>query len=84
MWCADITYIPVQGGFLYLVAIMDWASRRVLAWRLSNTMDTEFCLAALAEALESVHWIAGDRGYTLFDGRSRSVYGQRVHRTAAP
>ena len=46
------TYIPVQGGFLYLVAIMDWASRRVLAWRLSNTMDTEFCLAALAEALE--------------------------------
>ena len=53
VWCADITYIPVQGGFLYLVAIMDWASRRVLAWRLSNTMDTEFCLAALAEALES-------------------------------
>ena len=49
---ADITYIPVQGGFLYLVAIMDWASRRVLAWRLSNTMDTSFCLAALAEALQ--------------------------------
>ena len=52
VWCADITYIPVQGGFLYLVAIMHWASRRVLAWRLSNTMDTEFCLAALAGALE--------------------------------
>ena len=52
VWCADITYIPVKGGFLYLVAIMDWASRRVLAWRLSNTMDTSFCLAALAEALE--------------------------------
>ena len=52
VWCADISYIPVQGGFLYLVAIMDWASRRVLAWKLSNTMDTEFCLAALAEALE--------------------------------
>ena len=52
VWCADITYIPVQGGFLYLVAIMDWASRRVLAWRLSNTLDTEFCLEALAEALE--------------------------------
>ena len=52
VWSADITYIPVQGGFLYLVAIMDWASRRVLAWRLSNTMDTSFCLAALAEALE--------------------------------
>ena len=52
VWAADITYIPVQDGHLYLVAIMDWASRRVLAWRLSNTMDTEFCLAALAEALE--------------------------------
>ena len=51
-WCADITYIPVRGGFLYLVAIMDWASRRVLAWRLSNTMDTEFCLEALTDALE--------------------------------
>ena len=53
VWCADITYIPVQGGFLYLVAVMDWATRRVLAWRLSNTMDTEFCLEALTEALES-------------------------------
>ena len=52
VWCADITYIPVQGGFLYLVAVMDWATRRVLAWRLSNTMDTEFCLEALTEALE--------------------------------
>ena len=52
VWSADITYIPVRGGFLYLVAIMDWASRRVLAWRLSNTMDTEFCLEALTEALE--------------------------------
>ena len=52
VWCADITYVPVQGGFFYLVAIMDWASRRVLAWRLSNTMDTSFCLEALADALE--------------------------------
>ncbi len=51
VWCADITYIPVQEGFLYLVAIMDWASRRVLAWRLSNTLDTEFCVEALREAL---------------------------------
>jgi putative transposase len=51
-WCSDISYIPVRGGFLYLVAIMDWASRRVLAWRLSNTMDTQFCLDALTEALE--------------------------------
>ncbi len=51
VWCADITYIPVQRGFLYLVAIMDWATRHVLAWRLSNTMDVEFCLEALNEAL---------------------------------
>ena len=44
VWCADITYIPMRRGFLYLVAIMDWASRRVLAWRLSNTMDADFCI----------------------------------------
>ncbi len=51
VWAADITYIPIGRGFLYLVAIMDWASRAVLAWRLSNTMDTSFCVAALEEAL---------------------------------
>ena len=51
VWCADITYIPIGRGFLYLVAIMDWASRAVLAWRLSNTMDVSFCVAALEEAL---------------------------------
>ena len=51
VWCADITYIPMRRGFLYLIAIMDWYSRKVLAWRLSNTMDTEFCVAALEEAL---------------------------------
>ncbi len=51
VWCADITYIPVQRGFLYLVAIMDWATRHVLAWRLSNTMDASFCIEALAGAL---------------------------------
>jgi putative transposase len=51
VWCADITYIPIGRGFLYLVAIMDWASRAVLAWRLSNSMDSSFCVAALEEAL---------------------------------
>ena len=51
VWCADITYIPVRRGFLYLVAIMDWASRYVLAWRLSNTLDAGFCVEALDEAL---------------------------------
>jgi putative transposase len=51
VWCADITYIPMRRGFLYLVAVMDWASRMVLAWRLSNTMEADFCIEALEEAL---------------------------------
>jgi putative transposase len=51
VWCADITYIPMRRGFLYLVAIMDWYSRKVLAWRLSNTLEAEFCVDALNEAL---------------------------------
>jgi len=51
VWCADISYIPVKHGFLYLVAIMDWATRKVLAWRLSNTMDASFCKEALDEAI---------------------------------
>jgi len=46
-----VTYIPMRRGFLYLFAIMDWASRKVLAWRLSNTMEADFCLAALEEAI---------------------------------
>lgn len=51
VWCADITYIPIRRGFLYLVAIMDWYSRKVLTWRLSNTMTTDFCEEALREAI---------------------------------
>ena len=51
VWAADITYIPIGRGFLYLVAVIDWASRAVLSWRLSNTMDASFCVAALEEAL---------------------------------
>ena len=51
VWCADITYIPMRRGFHYLVAIMDWSTRKVLSWRLSNTMDAEFCIEALEEAL---------------------------------
>lgn len=51
VWCTDITYIPVKRGFLYLVAVMDWYSRKVLSWRLSNTMDASFCVEALEEAL---------------------------------
>jgi len=51
VWCADITFIPVRRGFLYLVAIMDWATRKVLSWRLSNTMHASFCLEALEDAV---------------------------------
>jgi putative transposase len=51
VWCTDITYLPVSRGHFYLVAIMDWYSRKVLAWRISNTMEVDFCLAALEEAL---------------------------------
>ena len=51
VWCADITYIPMHDGFLYLVAVMDWATRFVLSWRLSNSMETGFCVAALEDAL---------------------------------
>ena len=46
VWCVDITYIPMQRGFLYLVAIMDWYSRKVLSWRLSNSMEADFCVEA--------------------------------------
>jgi len=51
VWCSDITYIPLAKGFIYLVAIMDWHSRAVLAWRLSNTLHADFCVDALEEAL---------------------------------
>jgi putative transposase len=52
VWCSDITYIPMARGFCYLVAVMDWASRKVLSWRVSNTLDTSFCIEALEEALQ--------------------------------
>ena len=51
VWCSDITYIPMRRGFLYLVAVMDWHTRAVLSWRLSNTLDSAFCVEALTEAL---------------------------------
>jgi len=51
VWCSDITYVPMERGFMYLVAIMDWYSRYVLSWRTSNTLDCEFCVEALEEAL---------------------------------
>lgn len=51
VWAADVTYVPMARGFLYLVAIIDWASRAVLSWRLSNSMEADFCVEALEEAL---------------------------------
>lgn len=51
VWAADITYIPMRRGFLYLFAIIDWATRRVLAWRLSNTLTTDFCIETVQEAI---------------------------------
>ena len=53
VWSTDITYIPMAKGFVYLVAVMDWFSRRVLSWKISTTMDTGFCVEALQEAIES-------------------------------
>ncbi len=51
VWCADITYLPMRRGFLYLVAIMDWRTRKVLAWRVSNTLEARFCVDAMNEAI---------------------------------
>jgi putative transposase len=51
VWCADITYLPMRRGFLYLVAIMDWRTRKVLAWRISNTLEADFCVEAMNEAI---------------------------------
>ena len=51
VWTADITYIPMSRGFMYLVAVMDWYSRKILSWRVSNTLDTEFCIEAVEEAI---------------------------------
>ena len=51
VWAADITYVPMDRGFIYLVAVMDWHSRKILSWRLSNTLESDFCVQALQEAL---------------------------------
>lgn len=51
VWATDITYLPMRRGFMYLCAVLDWAPRRVLAWRISNTLTTDFCIAALEEAI---------------------------------
>jgi len=76
VWCADITYLPMRRGFLYLVAIMDWFTRKVLAWRISNTLEAEFCLEALNEAIHKFgppEIINTDQGsqFTSFDWTDR-------------
>jgi len=53
VWCMDITYVPIEGGFVYLCAVLDWHSRKVLAWSLSNSLETAFCLEALRAAIET-------------------------------
>lgn len=53
VWAMDITYIPMARGFVYLAAVMDWATRRVLSWRVSNSMETDFCVEAVDEALST-------------------------------
>ena len=55
VWCSDITYVPLQQGYLYLVAVMDWWSRYVLAWEISNTMDSDFCIRAWERAVGNAH-----------------------------
>ncbi|CCO23285.1 Integrase catalytic region (fragment) [Maridesulfovibrio hydrothermalis AM13 = DSM 14728] len=53
IWSSDITYIPMRRGFMYLAAVIDWRSRYVLVWKLSNTMESEFCVSALNQALKT-------------------------------
>jgi putative transposase len=53
VWCADITYIRIKRGFMYMIAVMDWYSRKVLSWRLSNTMNVDFCIDAVEEAIKN-------------------------------
>ena len=77
VWAADITYIPMAHGFLYLVAIIDWASRAVLAWRLSNTIDSGFCVAALEEAL-----LRHGKPKIFNTDQGAPVHQRRLHRQA--
>ena len=75
VWSTDITYVPMAAGFMYLAAVIDWYSRYVLAWRLSNTLDGSFCLEMLEEAL------SGDTG-GVQHRPGGAVHGRGVHRAA--
>jgi putative transposase len=81
VWCADITYIPMRRGFLYLVAVMDWFTRKVLAWRISNTLEADFCVEALNEA---IHKFGRPEIMNMEHGRAigssgHATSGQPVH-----
>jgi len=80
VWCADITYIPMAQGFLYLFAVLDWAARKVLAWRLSNSLTTDFCIDAVEEALArygSPEIFNTDQGSQFTDGDFTQVLKDR-------
>ena len=77
VWASDITYIPMANGFLYLVAIIDWARRAVLAWRLSNTMDSAFCIEALEEGSAKIRQAAD-----IQHRPRRAIHQRGVHRQA--
>jgi putative transposase len=79
VWAMDITYIPMARGFVYLAVVVDWFSRRALSWRVSITLEEDFCVEALEEAL-SKHSKAGDRQYRP----GLAVYGRGLHRPARP
>jgi len=84
VWCADITYIPTKKGFVYLVAIMDWNSRYVLSWELSNSMESSFCVKALESAIASYgapEIFNSDQGSQFTDHRFTGVlesYGVKL------
>ncbi len=98
VWCSDVTYIPLARGFIYLVAIMDWHSRAVLAWRMSNTLHADFCVDALEEALRrfgrpeifntdqgsqfTIHRRAEGPRHQDQHGRQGPVHGQHLRRAA--
>ncbi|MBL4919244.1 transposase family protein [Tabrizicola sp. DMG-N-6] len=73
VWCADITYLPMRRGFLYLVAVIDWSTRKVLAWRISNTLEADFCVEALNEA---VHRFGPPEIMNMEHGRAIGSSGQ--------
>ena len=77
VWAADITYVPMARGFMYLVAVMDWHSRKILSWRVSNTLDSDFCTQALQEALERY-----GKPRDLQHRSGLPVYQHRIHSSA--